>query len=157
MKIDSSIYIQAIAMAQDRGCELPWEERMDRALLTLHNDWEAYHLDPRSETEKHHNQPSLRAIARRHGVTHTTLMRRYDGVTSKKDAHSSRQRLSPSEEASFVQWILQLASWGWPARISRVKQMAIEILQAKGDHQPLGINWVAKFLSRHNELKTRFS
>lgn len=76
---------------------------MDRALLTLHNDWEVYYLDPRPEIEKQHNQPSLRAIAQRCWVTHTKLMRRYDGIKSKKDTHSSRQRLSPSEESSLAQ------------------------------------------------------
>ena len=35
--------------------------------------------------------------------------------------------------------------------------MASEILLDRGDHRPLGINWVSKFLSRHSELQSRFS
>ena len=34
--------------------------------------------------------------------------------------------------------------------------MAEDLLRAKGDIQPLGKNWVQKFLSRHKEIKTKY-
>jgi hypothetical protein len=34
--------------------------------------------------------------------------------------------------------------------------MAEEMLQAKGDTAPLGVNWQEAFLRRHPELKSRF-
>ena len=128
---------------------------MDRALIMLCNQWEAYHLDPRPDAEK--KEPSIRAIARMHGLVHTTVQRRSEGTLSNKDAHIIQQRLSPGEEAALREWILQLAEWGWPARVSKVKKMAEEILHERKDFKLLGPNWVAKFLSRYDDLKTRFS
>ena len=85
--------------SQERQGELPYEERMDRALIMLCNQWEAYHLDPRPDAEK--KEPSIRAIARMHGLVHTTVQRRSEGTLSNKDAHIIQQRLSPGEEAAL--------------------------------------------------------
>lgn len=35
--------------------------------------------------------------------------------------------------------------------------MVYEMLVEKGDHRPLGRHWIGKFLSRHEELQSRFS
>ena len=35
--------------------------------------------------------------------------------------------------------------------------MAVELLQAKGDHKELGKNWVSGYLSRHPTLQAKYS
>ncbi|KAL2039744.1 hypothetical protein N7G274_007603 [Stereocaulon virgatum] len=104
----------------------------------LYNQWEPYHLDPRPDAKK--TEPSIRAIARIHGLVHTTVQRRSKGTLSNKDAHIIQQRLSPGEEAALREWILQLAEWGWPARVSKAKKMAEEKLHERKDSKPLGPN-----------------
>jgi len=50
------------------------------------------------------------------------------------------QRLSPVEEEVLRDWILKLASWGWPPRIDQLRGMAAELLKAKSDTKELGIH-----------------
>ena len=52
--------------------------------------------------------------------------------------------------------ILELASWGFPIRVKRVRAMAIELLEDKGDTEPLGNHWTDAFLRRHPDIKTKF-
>lgn len=35
--------------------------------------------------------------------------------------------------------------------------MAVELLQAKGDHKELGRNWISGYLSRHSTLQAEYS
>ena len=103
------------------------------------------------------NKLSIRKIARQYGISHSTLGDRIHGKVSKKDEAKRRQRLTPEEEEAIVGWILRLQAWGWPPRVERTRSMAKELLNKKGDTEALGINWIQKFLSRHPELKTRYS
>jgi hypothetical protein len=59
-------------------------------------------------------------------------------------------------EEEVLEYCLQLEKWGSPARISQLRHMAEELLQAKGDTQPIGKNWPAHFLIRHPALKSVF-
>src|SRR5208282_180967 len=45
-------------------------------------------------------------------------------------------------------------SWGWPMTIEAINNLAVQILEKKGDFAPLGVNWYRKFLARHPNLKT---
>ena len=47
------------------------------------------------------------------------------------------QQLSPGEEEALSDWMLLLASWGWPVRVEQLCGMACELLQAKGDTKDL--------------------
>ena len=64
-----------------------------------------------------------------------------------------RQRLCPEEEAELESYIRRLQAWGWLLRVEYFRQMATELLEAKGDKKPLGKNWVQKFLIRHSQIK----
>jgi hypothetical protein len=46
---------------------------------------------------------------------------------------------------------------GWPVSIRYVKSLAISLLQAKGDHEPLGQHWYKNFLARYPDFKTAWS
>jgi hypothetical protein len=50
-----------------------------------------------------------------------------------------------------------MTSWGWPVSIKYLKSLAVGLLQAKGDYEPLGQHWYKNFLTRHPDLKTVYS
>jgi hypothetical protein len=66
------------------------------------------------------------------------------------------QQLNVGEEAALQVHILELASWGFPIRVKRVRAMAMELLEDKGDTEPLGNHWIDAFLRRHPDIKTKF-
>ena len=121
--------------------ELPYSERIDMAL----NAW-----------KQGNGTISLKKAAKQHGVTYSTLQARTKGSNSRVSASQARQRLSVQEEEALKRWILQLGAWGWPPLISQVYKMASKLLKAKGDMEPLGVNWPQHFLSRHPNLRSRF-
>lgn len=85
-------------------------------------------------------------------------MRRYKGKTEAlQKTLELKQRLTPAEETAIVHWILQLESWNFLPMVSRVKELAEEILRKRNNLEPLGINWPQKFLSRHLEIKSQWS
>ena len=53
--------------------------------------------------------------------------------------------------------MLEIQSWGFPPRISQLREMAEELLQAKGDYKELGTNWNIRFLDRHPVLQSKYS
>ena len=61
------------------------------------------------------------------------------------------------EEECLAKWVFQLQSWGFPPLVSRVRLQAEELLRARGDCEPLGIHWIQKFLSRHDDLRSTFA
>jgi hypothetical protein len=75
---------------------------------------------------------------------------------SRKEHSKAMQRLSPGEEEALRDWIVQLATWGWPVHVWQLNAMASALLLGKGDTKPLGINWTQAFLERHPTLKSRF-
>ena len=121
--------------------ELPKEQRIDLA-------YEAW-------KEANGGLSQTRA-AEKFGISRTTLEGRIHGATSRAKRNQSMQRLKPFEEESLVKWITRLQTWGWPARIEQTRFMAEAILQARGDTKKLGINWIQKFLGRHEEIKTKY-
>jgi hypothetical protein len=99
---------------------------------------------------------SIVKAANMYGVKKSTLRDRIKGAIPKAEASQNMQRLSPGEEEALVDWILLLASWGWPARVEQLRGMTCELLQAKGDIKELGIHWTEQFLKRHPILKSKF-
>ena len=136
--------------------ELSKEVRLDLAIDEYKQAFLVYHMS--FESMKKKRKPSIRSIAKQYGLIYTTLKRRIIGKTqSRQEAHESEQRLSDLEENTLKAWILQVAEWGWPPRISQIKFMTSELLMNKGDYRELGPNWVSRFLSRYSKLRSRFS
>jgi hypothetical protein len=65
--------------------------------------------------------------------------------------------LTPGEELALEGWCKQLEEWGAPGRICQLRKMAEELLVAKGDTEPLGLNWPSAFIKRHPDLKSMFT
>jgi len=100
---------------------------------------------------------SMRAAAKTFSVQPSTLSRRIKGQKPKQEAYSKWQRLSIAEEASLEATILHLQHWGWPMTINFLQNFTTRLIQARGDTEPLGVNWYKGFLKRHQNLKTAFS
>ena len=104
--------------------DIPNAQRIDLAYLAVQN-----------------GQLSMRKAAAHYGVNYSTLQGRCtNGAISKVQASQAMQRLSVGEEECLRDWLLQLASWGWPARVDQLRGMATELLRAKGDYKELGIH-----------------
>lgn len=104
------------------------------------------------------NDPSLsiRAAARLYSVDFSTLARRKRGQASRRDSTPNSRKLTDLEESVIVQHILDLDSRSFPPRLSSVEDMANRLLRDRGASR-VGKNWASNFVSRHTELKTRFS
>ena len=63
------------------------------------------------------------------------LYHRTDGRRDQASYGVTKQRLTPEEEESIENWVLEIQSWG----------IAEELLQARGDYKELGINWTSGF------------
>jgi len=61
------------------------------------------------------------------------------------------------EEKAIVQWCNHLDDWGFPPKLTLVKQMAEHLIQKRVGQQTLGKHWLKRFLDRNPELASRFS
>ena len=63
----------------------------------------------------------------------------------------------PEEENALKDWVLQLYAWGWPVKVAQLRQMAIELLRARGNHTALGVNWQQHILHLYPDLQAKYS
>jgi hypothetical protein len=101
--------------------------------------------------------PSVRQAAYAFRIPRSTLQLRIHGKPARKDSKKHLQRLTTQEEDSIEKAVYQLDAWGWPMSIASVEQLALELLVAKGDLEPLERNWYYNFLRRRSDLRTRRS
>ncbi|RAR00893.1 plasma membrane calcium-transporting atpase 2 [Stemphylium lycopersici] len=101
---------------------------------------------------------SVRALAAAYDVPKSTLQTRLHGVQPRSEILSTRRKLSPIEEQSLVQWILDLDRRGFPPHVIDVRRMADTLLAARGQDpppQPVGKNWMSRFIQSQPELQTK--
>ena len=67
-----------------------------------------------------------------------------------------KQWLSVGEGDALRDWMLELASWGWPVRVEQLRSMATELLVEKGDTKELGVHWAEQYIKWYPILKTKF-
>ena len=126
--------------------ELPWATRLELA------------VDEYKTTYTETGKVSFRSVGRRYNIHWENIRDRIvRGSKSRKAVAQDRQRLTPAEEDVLEEYCLLLESWGCPARISQLKQIAEELLVAKGDTKLIGKNWPSKFLKRYPALKSVFT
>ncbi|KAH0603952.1 uncharacterized protein H6S33_006983 [Morchella sextelata] len=102
-------------------------------------------------------KPSMRASADTFGIPWTTLRDRLNGAQNRRDAHRSMQLLSEHEETTIVRWCERMDDWGFPLRLSLVKEMAAYLVKKREIGRRLGKHWLARFLQRNPELASKFS
>jgi hypothetical protein len=75
---------------------------------------------------------SQRKAAELYTIPRTTLRRRLRGIQPKHATTPVNLKLSPVEEQSLVQWILDLNRRGFPPNIIDVRRMADVLLAGRG-------------------------
>ena len=100
---------------------------------------------------------SITKAAALYGVSKSTLHARIQGRQPRFSSDQVRQLLTPEEDDALKDCVLQLYAWGWPAKVAQLRQMAIELLRARGNHTALGVNWQQHFLHRHPDLQAKYS
>ncbi|KAH7471320.1 hypothetical protein FOMA001_g13102 [Fusarium oxysporum f. sp. matthiolae] len=97
---------------------------------------------------------SIRRAAGIYKVGFGVLRNRKNGIQSRSDTIPNSRKLSDLEEQIIVQFLLDLDSRGFPARLRFVEEMANSLL-ADRDASPVGKRWAHNFIKRQPELKTR--
>jgi hypothetical protein len=99
------------------------------------------------------NDPGLsaRAAGKIYSVNHEKLCRRRHGIQPRRDNPANSRKLTDLEESVIARNILDLATKGFPPRISIVEDMASRLLATR-----VGPRWAYNFVKRHPELRTRF-
>jgi hypothetical protein len=93
--------------------------------------------------------------AQKWGVPQQTISNRLKGQTALADQIQPKQHLSKSQEAKLVSWILRQESLGYAPSHSQIRACVLALLNPQSNNQILGRNWVAKFIKRHPEIKTK--
>ena len=65
---------------------------------------------------------SLRRAVEEYGVHYSTMQRRMKDSTSRRKAHIKQHLLFPADEKAVVRWIVRMEEFGFPPRISHVKE-----------------------------------
>ena len=98
---------------------------------------------------------SIRAAAKAYGVDRITLTRRLHGGRSVQESHKPRLLLSTEQERLLTRWILDLDNAGHPPNHTQIREFIALISGISGGPTAVGINWVPRFLQRHQDIKTK--
>jgi len=99
------------------------------------------------------NGLSQHKAARKHGVPQTTISDRLRGQRSIHEKTEGKPRLTKENEALLVSWILRQESVGYAPSPGQLRGCVTRLLHRQGETRPLGLNWVARFIKRHKDLK----
>jgi hypothetical protein len=127
---------------------------------TSHHNPSKINMDDREKAitaavDGYHNgtYASIRAAAKAHKISDTTLRRRLAGIGPHRTAHAKNQRLSAKQEDFLVEWILEEAERHSPPSHARARDMASRMMRMNDDDKKLGHNWLWKFCQRHPSVK----
>ena len=99
---------------------------------------------------------SLRDAAKIYNISRSTLTRRRDGKTARRDTTPGVKKLTQSEEEAIVRYIIELSTRAFPPRLCGVEDMANQLLRVR-DAPPVGQLWAYRFVKRQPELRTRYT
>ena len=109
------------------------------------------------------SQLSASAASKIYNVTRSTLQNRINGRRARLDSPANCKLLTPLEEDSIVQYILELTTRSFPPRLCAVEDMANQLLHARGAVSvasaasaasvSVGKHWVERFVKRRPELQ----
>ncbi|KAF4335137.1 Fot2 transposase [Fusarium beomiforme] len=101
------------------------------------------------------NGLSQQHAAQKHGIPQQTISDRFHDQTALDDQVQPNRHLSRNQEANLVSWILRQESLGYAPSHSQIRACVVALLKQQNKKQELGRNWVAKFIKRHSDLKTK--
>ena len=91
-----------------------------------------------------------------YNVPRTILRYRRAGRPARRDCQPNLKRLTKLEEEVIVAYILELDSRGFAPTLSTVRDMADQLLTARGAGN-VGIKWPNNFVKRQPELRVRLT
>jgi hypothetical protein len=97
---------------------------------------------------------SQRRAAAIYNVQESTLRTRRAGKASRRDISANSSRLSRSEEEMIIQYIRKLYARGFAPTLSYVREMANQLLAARGGTQ-VGEKWARNLVRRKPEIKSQ--
>jgi hypothetical protein len=97
---------------------------------------------------------SQRRAAAIYNVPQRTLSDRRAKTTSRRDSHPNSSRLTRHEEETIIQYIRKLDARGFAPTLSYVREMANQLLAARGSGQ-VGENWAYRLTCRKPEIKSQ--
>ncbi len=92
---------------------------------------------------------SILEAAKLYAIWKTILYSRIKGHQDQLSHAILKHKLTPEEEESIQNWVLEIQSWGFPPKVAQLHEMAEKFLQARHDFKALGKNWTAGFLNHH--------
>ena len=98
---------------------------------------------------------SARATRKIYSISHEKLSRRRRGMQPRRDIIANSRKLTNLEESVLVQYILDLATKGFPPQLSIIEDMANRLL-ATCDAPRVRSRQASNFVKRRVELRTRF-
>lgn len=105
---------------------------------------------------KPYGKLGIRQAAKLYNIPYTTLRHRRDGLPSRRDIRLKSIRLTPLEEETILQLILDKDTRGLSPRLADVEDMANQLLAERGE-KPIGKHWTRRFIDRQPALRTRLS
>lgn len=96
---------------------------------------------------------SQRRAAVVYNVPRSTLGDRRAKTTSRLDSHPNTSRLKRDEEDTIIQYIKKLDTRGFASTLSYVREMANQLLAARGGHQ-VGEKWARNLVKRKPAIKS---
>jgi hypothetical protein len=97
---------------------------------------------------------SQRRAAALYNVPQSTISDRRAKTTSRRDSHPNSSRLTKLEEETVIQYIRKLDARGFAPTLSYVREMANQLLAARGGSQ-VGENWAYRLTCRKPEIKSQ--
>lgn len=93
--------------------------------------------------------------AQKWGVPQRTLSDRLSGQLAVNEQIQPGQRLSKHQEDKLAFWILRQEALGYAPSHSQIRACVFAMLKQQSEQPTLGRNWVARFIQRRSELKTK--
>ncbi|KAF5366019.1 hypothetical protein D9758_006716 [Tetrapyrgos nigripes] len=107
------------------------------------------------EEVKKSNPRSLRCFAADMDVDRKTLKRQSEGGQSIQDFNSTKQTLTPAEEATVADWITRSCEQALPPTPAQIRAHAEYMRKTiHPQKKPIGTIWVNEFFARHPEVST---
>ena len=91
-----------------------------------------------------------------YSVPESTLRTRRAGTASQRDSRANSSRLYKYKENAIIQYIRKLDARGFAPTLSYLRQMADQLLAARGGGQ-VGENWATNFVRRKPGIKSQLT
>jgi hypothetical protein len=95
---------------------------------------------------------SARKAADYYGVGRSTVTHRRAGRDSVAKTDRKSQRLSNEEETVLIRHTQDLQQQNLCLNYPQLRTLVVELLQNKGDKEPLGKNYITRLIARNPEL-----